>query len=87
MPKPDTINDPQHWRDRAAEMRALADCMEKPETVAIMAKRRLHFVSICADDCGLFARPRPFLSAARRFAGENRRQRLDAARRAGPPRN
>ena len=38
MPKPDTINDPKHWRDRAAEMRALADCMEKPETVAIMAK-------------------------------------------------
>jgi hypothetical protein len=38
MPKPDTINDPQHWRDRAAEMRALAGCIEKPETVAIMAK-------------------------------------------------
>jgi hypothetical protein len=38
MPKPDTINDPQHWRDRAAEMRALADCTAKPETVAIMAK-------------------------------------------------
>jgi hypothetical protein len=38
MPKPDTINDPQHWRDRAAEMRALADSMAKPETMAIMAK-------------------------------------------------
>jgi hypothetical protein len=38
MPKPDTIYDPKHWRDRAAEMRALADCMEKPETMAVMAK-------------------------------------------------
>jgi hypothetical protein len=38
MPKPDAINDPQHWRDRAAEMRALADCMSKPETTAVMAR-------------------------------------------------
>jgi hypothetical protein len=38
MPRPDPINDPQHWRDRAGEMRALADCMSKPETTAIMAK-------------------------------------------------
>ncbi len=38
MPKPDPINDPKHWRDRAAQMRALADCMSKPETTALMAK-------------------------------------------------
>lgn len=38
MPKPDPINDPKHWRDRAAQMRALAECMAKPETMAIMAK-------------------------------------------------
>ena len=38
MPKPDPINDPQHWRDRAAEMRALAESMSKPETTAIMVK-------------------------------------------------
>ncbi len=38
MPRSDTINDPKHWRDRTAEMRALADCMTKPETTAIMAK-------------------------------------------------
>ena len=30
------INDPQHWRDRAAEMRALAENMKDAETIAIM---------------------------------------------------
>jgi hypothetical protein len=30
------INDPQHWRDRAAEMRALAETMNDAETIAIM---------------------------------------------------
>ena len=32
------INNPQHWRDRAAEMRALADTMKDPETLAIMLR-------------------------------------------------
>ena len=31
-------NDPKHWRDRAAEMRALADTMKDPETVVIMLR-------------------------------------------------
>jgi hypothetical protein len=30
------VNDPKHWRDRAAEMRALTDTMKEPETIAIM---------------------------------------------------
>jgi hypothetical protein len=30
------INDPKHWRDRAAEMRALADTMKDAEATAIM---------------------------------------------------
>jgi hypothetical protein len=30
------INDPEHWRDRAAGMRALAGTMKDPETIAIM---------------------------------------------------
>jgi hypothetical protein len=30
------INDPRRWRDRAAEMRALANTMKDPETIAIM---------------------------------------------------
>jgi hypothetical protein len=30
------INDSKHWRDRAAEMRALADGMTDSETKAIM---------------------------------------------------
>jgi hypothetical protein len=30
------IHDPKHWRDRAAEMRALANTMKGPETIAIM---------------------------------------------------
>jgi hypothetical protein len=34
MKKP--INDPKHWRDRAAAMRALAATMKDPETTAIM---------------------------------------------------
>lgn len=29
-------NDPKHWHDRAAEMRALANTMKDPETIAIM---------------------------------------------------
>ena len=31
-----STNDPRHWRDRAAEMRALANTMKEPETIAIM---------------------------------------------------
>jgi hypothetical protein len=30
------INDPKHWRDRATGMRALAESMRNPETIAIM---------------------------------------------------
>jgi hypothetical protein len=29
-------NDPKHWRDRAAAMRALADTVKDPETKSIM---------------------------------------------------
>jgi len=32
------INDPKHWRDRAAEMRALSEMMKDAETVAIMLR-------------------------------------------------
>jgi hypothetical protein len=32
------IDDPRHWRERAAEMRALADCMENVETQKIMQR-------------------------------------------------
>ena len=35
MPSGD-INNPQHWLDRAAEMRALAATMKDSETIAIM---------------------------------------------------
>jgi hypothetical protein len=34
----DDINDSKHWRDRAAEMRALVDTMKDPETIAIMRR-------------------------------------------------
>jgi hypothetical protein len=37
MPSGD-INDPKHWRDRAAEMRALADTMKDAETIATMQR-------------------------------------------------
>jgi hypothetical protein len=30
------VNDPKHWRDRAAAMRALAATMKDAETIAIM---------------------------------------------------
>ena len=30
------INEPKHWRDRAAEMRALAATMKDSKTIAIM---------------------------------------------------
>jgi hypothetical protein len=32
------INDPKHWRDRAAEMRALSEMMKDAETGAIMLR-------------------------------------------------
>jgi hypothetical protein len=32
------INDPKHWRDRAAEMRAIAVWMKNPETTATMLR-------------------------------------------------
>jgi hypothetical protein len=33
---PNNVNDPKHWRDRAAVMRALAATMKGAETIAIM---------------------------------------------------
>ena len=35
---PKSINDPLHWHDRAAEMRALAETMRNVETKAIMLR-------------------------------------------------
>ena len=32
------INDPKHWRDRAAHMRALAMTVKDPEAVKIMLR-------------------------------------------------
>jgi len=32
------VNDPKHWLDRAAEMRALSDTMQDAETKAIMLR-------------------------------------------------
>ena len=32
------VNDSKHWRDRAAEMRALSDMMKEPEAVTIMLR-------------------------------------------------
>jgi hypothetical protein len=32
------VNDYKHWRDRAAEMRALSDMMKEPETVELMLR-------------------------------------------------
>jgi hypothetical protein len=34
----DNFNDPKHWRDRAGEMRALAETMAEIETPAIMCR-------------------------------------------------
>jgi hypothetical protein len=36
MPFKDRIHDPQHWRDRAAQMRALAEGMEDPKAQRLM---------------------------------------------------
>jgi hypothetical protein len=33
-----TVNDPKHWYDRAAEMRALSETMRDPEVIAIMLR-------------------------------------------------
>jgi hypothetical protein len=38
MPTRFPVDDPNHWRARAAEMRALADTMVNVETIAIMTR-------------------------------------------------
>ena len=38
MPLSATINDPKHWHDRAAEMRALSETMKDVEARAIMLR-------------------------------------------------
>jgi hypothetical protein len=35
---PNSIDDPKHWYDRAAEMRVIADEMERGETQEIMRR-------------------------------------------------
>ena len=40
------ISDPTHWRDRAAELRALADIMKDPEKIAIMNRSADYFDKI-----------------------------------------
>lgn len=32
------INDPKHWRDRAVEIRAIAEMMNDPETIVTMKR-------------------------------------------------
>jgi hypothetical protein len=36
MPSRRNTNDPKHWRERAAQMRALAMTMKDPEVVILM---------------------------------------------------
>jgi hypothetical protein len=36
MMSPKDADDPKHWRERAAQMRALANTMKDAETIAIM---------------------------------------------------
>jgi hypothetical protein len=38
MPPLLRVNDPKHWYDRAAELRALTDTMRTEEAVAIMLR-------------------------------------------------
>jgi hypothetical protein len=38
MSRASQLNDPGHWRDRATEMRALAETMQEAETRAIMQR-------------------------------------------------
>jgi len=51
------VNDPKHWQDRAAEMRALADGVKDKEARTIMLR--------LADDCDKLA-----IRVAKRSAGE-----------------
>jgi hypothetical protein len=62
MPSGD-VNDPKHWRDRAAEMRALSlsDTMQDAETNAIMLRLADDYDKL-ADRAELLltnAKPRP----------------------------
>jgi hypothetical protein len=38
MPPLPRVNDPKHWYDRAAELRALMDTMRTEEAIAIMLR-------------------------------------------------
>jgi hypothetical protein len=38
MPPLPRVNDPKHWYDRAAELRALSDMMKTEEAIAIMLR-------------------------------------------------
>jgi hypothetical protein len=38
MPPLPRVNDPKHWYDRAAEIRALSDTMRSEEAVGIMLR-------------------------------------------------
>jgi hypothetical protein len=47
-----SVNDPKHRRDRAAEMRALANTMKEPETIAVMNRLADDYDKL-ADRAGL----------------------------------
>ena len=45
------VNDYKHWRDRAAEMRALSDTMTDAETVAIMLRLADDYDKLADREC------------------------------------
>ena len=38
MPPLPRVNDPKHWYDRAAELRAISDSMKTEEAIALMLR-------------------------------------------------
>jgi hypothetical protein len=48
MPPPTSLNDPAHWRQRAQEMRSIADLLEDPAAKAAMLDIAQRYEQIAA---------------------------------------
>lgn len=63
-PSSGNTNDPQHWRERAAQMRALSLTMKDPEVVALMSDLASDYDKLADRAAAKLARKSPPPSGA-----------------------